>query len=302
MEHILSQMCIYLLVMLVGFALRHGGILRMEDRRVVANLIFYVTMPAAVISGFEGASADGWYVVALLFGLLVNGALLGAAWAISRRREPQMRAVYVINGSSFNNSNITMPFLMGILPQGIPYLCMFDVGDTLYSLGFTNALAQSMLGQKAERPSIWQMAKLFFTSLPLDVYLVMTLCAGLHITLPSQLYAFTDFLGAGNGALAMVLVGMSLQFDLHRKDWKDVLAILAMRYGIGAISALLVWLLPAPLVMRQTLAVMVFSAVPNIALINSTRLGLPAGVPGMLNPLSTLISIPLMSVLLIAIT
>ena len=65
--------------------------------------------------------------------------------------------------------------------------------------------------------------------------------------------------------------------------------------GSAAAAAVMYFLIPAPLAMRQVLTVAMFSGVPNIALIYTSRLGVDTTVASALNPISTMMAIPVMA-------
>ena len=51
MIKIIATAAIYLLTMLLAYVLKKMGLFHKEDKRVLSNLIFYVTLPASLISG-----------------------------------------------------------------------------------------------------------------------------------------------------------------------------------------------------------------------------------------------------------
>ena len=58
MIKIIATAAIYLLTMLLAYVLKKMGLFHKEDKRVLSNLIFYVTLPASLISGFSGAQVN----------------------------------------------------------------------------------------------------------------------------------------------------------------------------------------------------------------------------------------------------
>ena len=300
MEAVFLQAAIYLGTMPLGYLLKRAGIFRLEDKQVLGNLIVYLTLPALLVSSFSGVQVDFWFLVSFLLGLGCNAAMVALAFLSSSGKSDAMRALYTINGAGFNLGNITIPFLREFFPGGIPYLCMFDTGDSFFTLGTTYAIASTQLGRKSG-PVFKHILRSLLTSVPFDVYVIMTLLSLFQLSLPPAILQAADFLGQGNGCLAMLMVGISLELHLERSAVKDVLTLLALRYAAGAVFALSIYfLLPAPLVMRQILAVAVFSSAPNVCVVYSNRLGVDASVASALNPLSTLLSLPLMAAILSA--
>ena len=291
---------IYLATMLLGYVLKRLGVFKQEDRKFLSDVIFYVTLPAMLVSSFTGVTVDLWFLIAMLLGFGTNALMVGTALFVSRKKSPELQALYVLNGSGLNLGNITMPFLRNFYAAGIPYICMFDIGDSFFTLGTTNAIACTRLGRGVEGSWVKNIVVSLSKSVPFDTYLIMTLLALLHIQLPDAVLTAADFMGRGNGFLAMLLVGLSLEFRLSRKDLGELLGLVAVRYSCAALAALVIWfLIPAPLLMRKVLALSVFSAAPNVALIYSTRLGIRTDIVSALAPVTTLLMIPMMSVLML---
>ena len=209
---------------------------------------------------------------------------------------------------------IAIPFLSNFYPAGVPYLCMFDVGDSFYTLGTTYAIAKMRINQKNKEQNtseiklnksdigVLEIVKSLFTSVPFDVYFIMTVLSFLNYRLPDIIIQAADFCGHGNGFLAMMMIGISFELNMSRETAGEVLHLLLLRYGIGIISAILIFcVLSAPLVMRQILAAAVFSSSAAVSIIYSEKLGVSTDIAAALNPLSTALMIPIM-VVVIAIT
>ena len=296
MREIIVQTAIYILTMALGYGLKRVGIFKSEDKKVLTNLILYVTLPAALVSGFTGVQVDRWFLAAFLFGAVVNGLMVLSGIIAGRHKKPEMKAIYTINCQGFNMGNIAIPFLQNFFPAGIPYLCMFDVADACFTLGATYSVACIQLG-KVQGSRLKNMVKGLLKSVPFDVYMIMTVLSLLNISLPDEANQLIGFLGQGNACMAMLLVGISLEIKITKEEVWDVVHIIVTRYLVGAAAAAVMYfLIPAPLVMRQVLTVAMFSAVPNIALIYSSKLGVRTAVASALNPISTLMAIPVMAV------
>ncbi len=94
----------------------------------------------------------------------------------------------------------------------------------------------------------------------------------------------------------MIMIGVSLELHMSRESAKEVITLLSMRYVIGIIAAVLIYcVLPAPLVMRQILAAAMFASSAAVSIIYSERLGVSTDIAAALNPISTILMIPIMS-------
>lgn len=208
MTRIIATSSIYLFAMLFAFILKKVGLFHKEDKKILSNLIFYVTLPASLISGFTGAQVNVYYIVSILIGFGVNTVMVIAGQIASARKGRRMQAIYAVNASGFNMACIAIPFLSNFYPDGVPYLCMFDVGDSFYTLGTTYALAQMRMSQENNEKNaknskekelnksdihILTVFKSLFTSVPFDVYFIMTVLSFLNYKLPDIVIQAADF-------------------------------------------------------------------------------------------------------------
>lgn len=317
MTKIIATSSIYLFVMLFAFILKKVGLFHKEDKKILSNLIFYVTLPASLISGFTGAQVNVYYIVSILIGFGVNTVMVIAGQLASARKGRRMQAIYAVNASGFNMACIAIPFLSNFYPDGVPYLCMFDVGDSFYTLGTTYALAQMRMSQENNEKNaknskekelnksdihILTVFKSLFTSVPFDVYFIMTVLSFLNYKLPDIVIQAADFCGHGNGFLAMMMIGISFELNMSKETFGEVIHLLLLRYGIGIISAVFIFcILPAPLIMRQILCAAVFSSSAAVSIIYSEKLGVSTDIAAALNPLSTVLMIPVMA-MVVAVT
>ena len=231
--------------MTLAYILKLAGLFSKEDKKTLSNLIFYVTLPASLISGFTDAKVNIYYVVAILTGFGVNTVMVIAGQIASRNKSRELQAIYAVNASGYNMACIAIPFLSNFYPGGVPYLCMFDVGDSFYTLGTIYALAQVRLnqGNKSEKCNInlLYIIKSLFSSVPFVVYFTMTVLSFLNFHLPSVIVEIADFCGHGNGFLAMMMIGISLEINMSRDTFREVIHLLALRYAIGIVSAILIF-------------------------------------------------------------
>lgn len=288
------------------------GLFHKEDKKILSNLIFYVTLPASLISGFTGAQVNVYYIVSILIGFGVNTVMVIAGQIASARKGRRMQAIYAVNASGFNMACIAIPFLSNFYYDGVPYLCMFDVGDSFYTLGTTYALAQMRMSQEKNAKNskekelnksdihILTVFKSLFTSVPFDVYFIMTVLSFLNYKLPDIVIQAADFCGHGNGFLAMMMIGISFELNMSKETFGEVIHLLLLRYGIGIISAVFIFcILPAPLIMRQILCAAVFSSSAAVSIIYSEKLGVSTDIAAALNPLSTVLMIPVMAMVVV---
>lgn len=102
MYDVLMWACTYMLTMFLAYGLKRVGIFKAEDRKVFANLIFNVTLPAMLVSSFSGVKADLWFIIAFVLGLAVNLLMVCTACVASAKKSDELKGIYTINGAGLN--------------------------------------------------------------------------------------------------------------------------------------------------------------------------------------------------------
>lgn len=76
--------------MTLAYILKLAGLL-VKRIKTLSNLIFYVTLPASLISGFTDAKVNIYYIVAILTGFGVNTVMVIAGQIASRNKSRNYR-------------------------------------------------------------------------------------------------------------------------------------------------------------------------------------------------------------------
>ena len=287
----------YLCIISIGVLCRRCNILKADDRSVLSRLILYITLPSVIISSFEQAIITFWHGLCLLFGLLFNIFLLALSTFISKKETPQDRAMFAICSTGYNLGNVTIPFLQAVIPSGIPYLGFFDTGDSLITFGGTYTSAKIILNKNGV-PTLKEILKTLASSAPFVTYVVMSVITLLGIRLPSPVLEFFSVVGNCNVVLAMLLIGISLDFMPGKVRYDLAAKLLVFRFIMASIfSSSVFFLIPsAPLIMRQTLAISMFSAITNVCLVYVGEMGLDSATASFASTISTLTAIPILTI------
>lgn len=304
MKEVVTLAEIYLVTIAIGYFLVHLSIVGQEMKKSVSDLIFHVTLPGLLIGSFAKITVDFWFIFCIFLGIAVNILMIIVACMISARKDPGIKSVYTINGAGFNIGNLAIPFLVNFYPTGIPYLCMFDTGDSFLTMGTTMAIAKARMYHSKD-VSNWELIKnimkQLFSSYIFDLYVALTVLSILEIELPAFIIETSKFLGRGNGCLAMLLIGLSLNFRVSREQLREAIFVLLSRYFCGGIAAACVfYLLPAPLVMRRILSVAAFTGAPSAALIFTMKIckQKDVDIAGIVASLSAVCMIPMMVIVM----
>lgn len=132
------------------------------------------------------------------------------------------------------------------------------------------------------------------------VYILMITLSLLSLQLPPFILDITGIIGGANTFLSMFMIGLAMDLRLHKGHYQVIIKTLATRYLVAAIiSVLLYFFLPFSLEIRQTLAILAFAPVSGVATMYTRMLGDNFELSAVINSLSIIVSIIIMSTLLI---
>ena len=290
----------FVIVIIIGFALKQFKILRKEDGYILATIIMNVTLPCALFSNANGITINAAMIVLIVIGILMNVMMVIVGYLTSAGKPAPTRAAYMINCSGYNIGNFVLPFVQAFFPgMGVAYLCMFDVGNALMGLGGTFAIASSIVN-KQEKLSVKNVAKKLFSSIPFDVYIIIFFLALFKIRIPDRILSITNFIGAGNGFLAMLMIGLLLEIKISPSDFKDLIKILGIRL-LGNFSLMFICylFLPLPLLARQILTIALAAPISTVAAVFTKQCRYEGEVAAVANSISILIGIGVLVLLLL---
>ena len=289
----------FVIVIVIGFLLKQFRILKKEDGYTLATIIMNVTLPCALFSNANGITINGAMIVLILMGIILNVLMVAIGYFVSNGKSAPTRAAYMINCSGYNIGNFVLPFVQAFFPgMGVAYLCMFDVGNALMGLGGTFAIASSVVSSE-QKLSVSNVIKKLFSSITFDVYIVIFFLALFKIKIPAPILSITDFIGAGNGFLAMLMIGLLLEIKISHDDFKDLISILSYRLlGNMLLMALCFFLLPLPLLAKKILIIALAAPISTVSAVFTRQCKYEGEVAAVANSLSILIGIGVLVVLL----
>ncbi|WP_307755946.1 AEC family transporter [Cloacibacillus porcorum] len=286
-------------IIVLGYFLKRVGLFGKDDYDVAAKICMNVTLPAAIITGFGSYEQDYSLFIVVLLGALCNAAMIAAAWFITARSARKERIFQLFALPGYQIGTFTLPYIGGILgPYGILVTCMFDMGNALFACGGTYAIVSaSPAVEGAERLPVKELIKRVFSTVPFLIYIIAMVWVSLGLTVPGWLLVLAAPIGAANALVAMFMIGMMIEIRLGRGELAAASATLAIRYAVSAALALFLYFCtPFPLVIRQVLALVVFSPVSALAPIFTARCGGDIGLAGFAGSISIILSIAAMTV------
>ena len=209
-------------IILLGFVIVKGGILKAEDSRVLSMLLLYVIVPCVCISGFQierTAENSRMVELALLSAVIMNvlSILLGALAAKIFRLNLEEKASVMYS----NAGNLIIPLVSAIFgSEWVMYVTAYTMVQTL--LAWTHCRVM-ISGQKkiTARDIICNVNVLAIT---LGFLLFV-----FQIRIPTVIEDALTMAGSTIGPVAMLIIGMLMagldlkQLKKYRSIWKPVL-------------------------------------------------------------------------------
>lgn len=264
MSAILLRASFFLLMVALGYAVKKTGVLTKEDGVSLARIILYITLPCAILSSFRTFVFDWTYMLIPRLSFLANWLMLATGWLITRRKSREERIYYMLELPAYNIGNFTLPFVSGILGStGVVATCLFDMGNSPMCLGFNLLVTTMAIGEKRKENPILSILSIFKKP-PFTVYFIMLVLSIAGLAIPSVIFDFADMIAPANGPMAMVMIGLMLEFSLDRTRLKEVLSVNGIRLALALAIALGVYFLtPFPYEVRKAVAITAFAPISS---------------------------------------
>ena len=281
-----------LFLIALSFLLKKWGILKNEARGVLGNLYTTVIFPALVISSYANLERDLALLWVILIGLGAGLIMLAVMLLLNRKESREAKAFVAVNCSSINVGAFAFPFLQGYLTpvQLLPVL-LFDLGNGIMAFSGSAVAGQTVLiGKPGD--SLRAGIKQIVTCVPVWAYLLSLLLYATGWSLPQPVYDAAGLIAGASPILAMVIIGLTLDFPKRPGLLRWLGKLLAIHYGTVLLLALLCYLLlPYSHTIRAILIILMISPLGMAGLIHTERLGLDRDSAGLLNTITILIGV-----------
>lgn len=293
MGSILLKAFSFVLIIIIGYVLKRIKLFGERDYKVVSRIVMNITLPCALITGFAKFQMDKSLFVIVLMGLCLNLLMSGIGLIMAARKDKDEKVFNMLNLAGYNIGCFTLPFVQSFLgAEGVGVTSLFDTGNSIMCTGGTYAIACMVKGDGEEKPSLSSFIKKIFSSVPFDTYLLMFIITLLNIKLPDFIFEITSTLSAGNAFLSMLMIGLVFECNLHKEQVIKAGTILVVRYGFAVLFALGVfYLLPFAIEVKRVLVILLFSPIPALAPIFTSKCNGDGGLAGVINSICIPISI-----------
>jgi predicted permease len=258
-----------------------------------------VTLPAAIIVNLRALDVENQLLLLILAGILLNIVMIVIGHFFSKKQEQVEREFLMYSVSGYNIGNFAIPFVQSFMPQAIPILSFFDIGNSVMLAGGSTVVIEGISGSNEKRPSVKNVMGRLGRSVPFLCYLIMLCLRIFEIDLPAAVFQVVEPIANANTFLSMFMIGLFLELRLPKKELSLVWRVLIIKYAGGVLLAALFMFLPLPTIIKAVLCLVSVGPITTFGVINSVTAGMRAEVVGFTSSLSFLISLPLMTSLLL---
>lgn len=285
-----------LFVLILALLLKKIGLLQQKDGELVSKLVVYVTLPATILLGVNHTKLSSLYFILMFMGVISNLFLIFVGKFLGRNQRVEERGLYMFNLSGYNIGNFSIPFVSSFLPTAIPFLAMFDMGNSFMVTGATQAIVESTSKKKKHGFIIRDVLGVLFRNPPFVVYILMFFLAIFGIGIPDQWLIPIRPMANANTLLSIFTIGLFMKFRLPEGKFSLVLKILFWRYFLATILSVLTYLfLPFPHLVKVVLLLIFFCPMSFLHMLQATEFGNDKSTTGLAISLSMFISLILMS-------
>ncbi|MBZ6526762.1 hypothetical protein HYQ40_03165 [Aerococcaceae bacterium DSM 111021] len=297
-ETIIKASVLVSIIIIANVLTARGLFVRERDFDTISKLIFYLTLPSAIISNLNGLSFPPTLIIISIVGFLCNWIyIFFSNWV---GKTPTEKGFLMLNMNGYNIGNFSLPFISFFFSEvAILAVSLFDAGSAFMVLGGNYGMAKGVRDGEAKIDVVY-ILRTMMSSPSVIAYIVMIILSLLSLQLPSFVIDVTKIIGNGNTFLSMFMIGVALDLKVNSNHFQLLFKTLSMRYIIAAgISVLLYFFLPFSLEIRQTLAILAFAPVSGVATMYTRMYGENFELSAVINSLSIIISIIIMSILLV---
>ncbi len=302
MEESLAKVLSFIVLIVLGQAMRRFGILKPEAFSAISGLVQYVTLPAVILYNLNGISIAGELLIIAFLGLATNIVLfLWAMFLGSREKTQSMKDFVRMNVGGYSVGPFAVPYMQAFYPTtGVLTVCMFDVGSCFMSAGGTYAILSGSRSRKSLLGTLKEIGGKLLRSGPLDAFLIVILLSIFSLKIPESVMTCVKVAATANTFLCMIMIGEAIELFMSLSQFLKILKILMLRWGACLLMSVgCFFLLPFDEETRKALAMVCLSPIPAISVAYTAKLGCDIALGANINSLSVAASVVFMSVALV---
>lgn len=276
-----------------GFLLKVGEIIKEQEGKILSRLLIHTTFPALMIVSTIHIDLNFRLFLIPLFAIGISAIMLTIAFFLFKKEKNSIRGVLTMGSGGWNVGLFGFPLIESIWgAKALLFAIMYDIGNTFLAFGVLYPIGNHF-SDVTSRGKLNMLKKVLLLPPVLGMIMGLTLNAS-NIPLPIILEEVLTTLAKANKPLVLLLLGIYLSFNLDKNQFNGILKVLSIRYGIGLLTILAIYLLLPKSLMSSVLIALVILPVGMSVLLFSDELGFDAKIAGTLANLSLLLSFGLL--------
>lgn len=287
---------ITLAIIVLGFLLKHFHFITEKEGKTMSKFLMHTTFPALMIISTARVRLEPTLFLIPLFAIILGSFMLIIALFWFSNYENALRGVLTMGVGGFNTGLFGFPIIEGLFgKEALVFAIMFDIGNTIIVFGAIYTIGSYFSPNKKAQTGLKPILKKVL-SLPPVLGLLLGLIINIStIQLPAICFDFLEILAKANKPLVLLLMGIYLSFELNKKLMVAISKVLVIRYSIGLLVVMAIYLLfDGNPMMRNVLMICTLLPVGLTILPFSDELGYDSRISGTLLNISLLVSFGLM--------
>lgn len=253
----MNQEFLYIIVIIaLGYLLKRIHILKETDGITISRIIFNITLPALVIVSLQSSTIEPSLFMIVVISFVYGIVAIIIAYFVFRKEDREIKGTFMMLTAGYNVGLFAFPLVEAMWgAEGLLYFGMFDVGNAFIVFGVVY-LVGSYFSEEGLRLEWGAIIKKFAKSIPFMTYLIMSILNVSHIELPTTIIDIATILSKANMPLALLLLGLYMQFSFEKQYIRPIIKFLLFRYGLGLIVGLVLYMyLPFDEMFRTTILI-----------------------------------------------
>lgn len=253
----MNQEFLYIIAIIsLGYLLKRLQILKETDGITISRIIFNITLPALVIVSLQSAAIEPSLIMIIIIVILYGLLALVLTYFVFRKEKREIKGTFMMLTTGYNVGLFAFPLVEAIWgAEGLLYFGMFDVGNAFIVFGMSY-LVGSYFSEEGLRFEWRAIVKKFAKSIPFMTYIIMSILNFTQVELPNVIIDIATILSKANMPLALLLLGLYMQFSFEKQYVRPIIKFLLFRYGLGLLVGLVLYMfLPFDDMFKYTLLI-----------------------------------------------
>jgi predicted permease len=278
-----------LVFVVIGYALKKGKIIPYAEGKVLSRLLMYTTFPALMIVSTREIEISRQLFLIPIFAIFISAVMLCIGFYIFKNEIKHIRGVLTMSCGGWNVGLFGFPLIESIWgPEALVFAIFYDIGNTFLAFGILYPIGNYF--SETPTPGGLSTIKKILLLPPVLGMLIGLSINGADIEMPAILEGVLTTLAKANKPLVLILLGIYLNFHLNKSRLHGIINVFIIRYGIGILTILAIYMFLPHTIMSEVLMALVILPIGMSILLFSDELGYDSEISGTLTNLSLLIS------------